>query len=113
MARGSQKRQRGDAYNFGDNVDSEDFVTRQLPKEDLAKIPIHTKDIENLFGIQDSILTRFGPQAFKKSDDDLTIKYSHDLLGDKFSWSTSKMKKKVKEIDKVQLEFDIKPKSLI
>ena len=48
------KRQRGDAYNFGDNPDSEELVTKQLPKADLEKAPTHTKDIENLFGIQDS-----------------------------------------------------------
>ena len=107
------KRQRGDAYNFGDNPDSHELVTEQMSKEDLEKAPTHTKDIENLFGIEDSILTRFGPQAFKKSTDDLIIKYSQDLLGDKFLWNSSKMKKKVKELDKVQDEFDAKQKGLI
>ena len=107
------KRQRGNAYNFGDTPDSEELVTKQLPEEDLEKAPTHTKDIENLFGIQDSILTRFGPQVFKKSTDDLVIKYSQDLLGNNFGWNTSKMKKKVKEMDRIQKEFDAKQKALI
>ena len=107
------KRQRGDAYNFGDNPDSEELVTKQLPTEDLERAPTHTKDIENLFGIQDSILTRFGAQVFNKSTDDLIIKYSQDLLGNKYEWNTSKMKKKAREMDKVQQEFDAKQKSLI
>ena len=107
------KRQRGDAYNFGDNPDSEELVTKQLPTEDLERAPTHTKDIENLFGIQDSILTRFGAQVFNKSTDDLIIKYSQDLLGNKYEWNTTKMKKKVKEMDKVQQEFDAKQKALI
>ena len=71
----------------------------------------HTpKTLENLFGVEDSILTRFGPQAFKKSTDDLIIKYSQDLLGDKFLWNSSNMKKKVKELDKVKDDFDAKQK---
>ena len=107
------KRQRGDAYNFGDNPDSEELVSKQLPTEDLERAPTHTKDIENLFGIQDSILTRFGAQVFNKSTDDLIIKYSQDLLGNKYEWNTSKMKKKAREMDKVQQEFDAKQKSLI
>ena len=86
------KRQRGDAYNFGDQPDQEELVTKQLSKEDLENAPTHTKDIENLFGIEDSILTRFGAQAFKKSTDDLIIKYSKDLLGENYKWRTSKMK---------------------
>ena len=45
------KRQRGDAYRFGDNPDSSELVTNQLSKEDLEREPTHTKDIENLFGI--------------------------------------------------------------
>ena len=96
------KRQRGDAYNFGDTSDSAELVTKQMSKEDLENAPLHTKDIENLFGIEDSILTRFGAQAFKKSTDDLIIKYSSDLLGDDYAWSTTKMKKKTKELDKMQ-----------
>ena len=107
------KRQRGDAYMFGDNPDSHELVTNQLSKDDLEKAPTHTKDIENLFGIQDSILTRFGAQAFKKSTDDLIIKYSQDLLGDNHKWSHSKTRKKVKEIDRMQIEFDSKQNLLI
>ena len=106
-------RQRGDAYKFGDNSESNELVTNQMSKEDLERAPTHTKDIENLFGIEDSILTRFGAQAFKKSTDDLIIKYSQDLLGDKYKWSTSKMKKKAKEMDKIQQKFDSNQKSLI
>jgi hypothetical protein len=107
------KRQRGDAYDFGDNPDSSELVTKQMSKEDLERAPTHTKDIENLFGIEDSILTRFGANAFKKSTDDLIIKYSQDLLGNKFEWNTFKMRKKVKDMDMMQKEFDDKQKSLI
>ena len=107
------KRQRGDAYKFGDNPDSSELVTKQLSKEDLERAPTHTKDIENLFGIEDSILTRFGAKAFSKSSDDLIIKYSQDLLGDNYKWRSLKMKRKVKEMDKIQRDFDLKQKSLI
>ena len=103
------KRQRGNAYRFGDDADSDELVTKQLSHEDLENAPTHTKDV----GIEDSILTRFGAQAFKKSTDDLIIKYSQDLLGDKFEWNTSKMRKKVKEMDKIQKEFDSKQRALI
>ena len=54
------KRQRGDAYNFGDHSDSSELVTKQLSKEDF-------EDIENLFRIKDSILNRLGAQSFNKS----------------------------------------------
>ena len=107
------KRQRGNAYNFGDDTDSSELVTKQLSSQDLENAPTHTKDIENLFGIEDSILTRFGAQAFKKSTDDLIIKYSQDLLGDRFKWNSSSMRKKVKELDKIQNEFDSKQRALI
>lgn len=107
------KRQRGNAYNFGDDESSEELVTKQLSKDDLERAPTHTKDIENLFGVEDSILTRFGAQAFKKSTDDLVIKYSKDLLGNEYEWNSKAMRKKAKELDRMQIEFDSKQKSLI
>ena len=64
---GILKKQGGNAYGFGDDPDSPDLVTKQMDSEDLKKAPTHTKSIENLFGVKDAILTRFGGQAFKKS----------------------------------------------
>ena len=58
-------------------------------------------------------MTRFGAQFVYKSTDDLIIKYTQYLLGNKYEWNTSKMKKKAREMDKVQQEFDAKQKSLI
>ena len=58
------KRQRGDAYGFDENPDSEEHVMKQLSKDDLKKAPTHTKQIENLYGIEDMLLTPFGVQAF-------------------------------------------------
>ena len=64
-------------------------MKQQLPDENLKHAPTHTKPIENLYGNEDMILSRFGVQAFKKSQDDLIIKYSHDLL-DSNDWNTKK-----------------------
>ena len=39
-----------------------------------SRMPRNTRDIENLFGVEDLILTRFGAQSFEKSTDDLYLK---------------------------------------
>ena len=67
------KKQRGNAYNFGNDKDSPELVTKQLSHDDLKRAPTNTKPVENLFGIEDAILERFGGQAFAKSGDDLII----------------------------------------
>ena len=59
------------------------------------------------------ILKRFGNQAFEKSSDDQVIKYSRDMLDNSFSWSTQRMRKKTKEVDKVQKVFTEDQKALI
>lgn len=99
------KRQRGNAYGFGDDPDSDEHVLKQMSADDLSKAPTHTKQIENLYGTEDMLLTRFGVQSFCKSQDDLIIKYSADLLDKSHSWHTKKVREKVKELDKSQKEF--------
>jgi hypothetical protein len=54
------RRQRGSAYGFGVEKNSEDCVSKQLSASTLDKAPTHTKAVENLFGNADMILTRFG-----------------------------------------------------
>ena len=107
------KRQRGNAYGFGDDKDSPELVTRQLSSDVLKQAPTTTKQIENYLGIGDSILERFGGQAFDKAGDDLIIKYSQDLLNDPTKWCNAKMRRKTKEIDKRQKEFTAHQKQLV
>ena len=70
----------GNAYGFGDNKTSVELVTKLFMEDELKEAPTHYCDIENLFGMEDSFITRFGAQVFEKLSDDLMIKYSHDLL---------------------------------
>ena len=107
------KRQRGNAYGFGDDKDSPELVTRQLSSDALEQAPTTTKQIENYLGIGDSILERFGGQAFDKAGDDLIIKYSKDLLNDPGKWCNAKMRRKAKKIDDQQKEFTAKQKQLV
>ena len=107
------KRQRGAAYGFDSSANIGDLVTNQVDETYLDRAPTHTKAVENLFGEEDMILTRFGNQTFEKSSDDLVIKYSKDMLDQDFSWSTQKMRKKTREVDKLQKEFSENQKSLI
>ena len=107
------RRQRGSAYGFGSVDNPEELVTNQVDASNLDKAPTHTKAVENFFGEEDMILSRFGNQAFEKSSDDQIIKYSKDMLDSSFSWSTQRMRKKTKEIDKVQREFTENQKALI
>ena len=48
-------------------------------EDELKKAPTHSHDIENLFGIEGSIIIRFGPQVFKKLFFDLVTNYNDDL----------------------------------
>ena len=48
-----------------------------------------------------------------KSTDDLVIKYSKDMLDKTFSWSRQKMRKKTKEVDRLQSDFTDRQKPLI
>ena len=66
------------------------MVAKLCREDKLKKAQTHSRGIENLFRIEDLIITRFGAQAFKKLSDDLVIKYSHDLLPDPNVWCTRK-----------------------
>ena len=107
------KRQRGAAYGFDSAASIGDLVTNQVDEAYLDKAPTHTKAVENLFGEEDMILSRFGNQAFEKSSDDLVIKYSKDMLDQEYSWSSQKMRRKTREVDKLQKEFSENQKDLI
>ena len=107
------KTQRGDAYGFGTLDNSSELVTKQLTEDELKTALTHTKDVENLFGVEDAILTRFGGQAFEKSTDDLVIRYSKDLLPPPSDWCTSKMRKKKRELDVIQSTFNEKQNALL
>ena len=108
------QRQRGDAYGFsGKSEPSEELVTNQFTTEQLQTALTHTKDIENLFGVEDAIISRFGGQVFDKSTDDLIIRYSKDLLSHPSDWCSKKMRKKKRELDQLQQKFDEKQRALL
>ena len=108
------QRQRGDAYGFsGKPEPSEELVTNQLTTEQLQTAVTHTKDIENLFGVEDAIISRFGGQVFDKSTDDLIIRYSKDLLSKPSDWCSKKMRKKKRELDQLQEKFNEKQRALL
>ena len=67
----------------------------------------------NVFGVEDSILTRHGPQTFEKSSDGIVIKYSQDLLPSPTVWCTAKTRRIAKKLRKIQKEFNAKQKALI
>ncbi|MDP7404352.1 MAG: hypothetical protein QF782_02800 [Porticoccaceae bacterium] len=104
----------GDAYNFGDNPNSSELVTANLTSKQLKNAPTHSKDVENLFGVEDSILTRFGPQAFEKSSDDLVIKYGYDLMPKNPKvFCSAKARRLAKDMKKAQNDFNAKQAALI
>ena len=86
----------GNAYAFGDYSDSPELVTKLFTEDELQRAPTQSRDIENLFGIEDSIITRFGAQVFEKLSDDLVIRYSHDLLPDPKSGAPGKQRELLK-----------------
>ena len=45
---------------FGDDKDSPELVTKLFTEDELKEAPTHSRIIENLFGIEDSIITGFG-----------------------------------------------------
>ena len=108
------KRQRGNAYGFGDlKEDSEDLVTKQgVSQEMLDKVPTHTKKIENFFGNSMSVIDRFGPKSFNKAANDMVIKYSQDLLKNPSEWCNTDSRKKCKKQEKLQRKFDVAQKEL-
>ena len=94
------KRQRGNAYGFGSDEQSSELLTKQLSGDNLEKAPTHTKQVENLFGNVDMILSRFGPQSFNKSSDDIVIKYSSDLLDNTYDWASHMMRRLLRKLRK-------------
>ena len=108
------KRQRGDQYGFGDNIDSPELVTRNLSEELLDDSDItHTKPIENYYGNFDREIEKTGAQGFDKLSDDLIIKYSPDLIDDGFKWRLTENRKKAVELKLMGTEFNKKKKALV
>lgn len=109
------ERQRGSAYGFGSKSAPSDaeLVTNQLPLQTLDSAPTHTKAVENMFGVEDMILSRFGNTAFEKSTDDLVIKFSQDMIDNTHVWSNQKMRRTSKLIHEQQKAFTTAQRELI
>ena len=108
------KRQRGDQYGFGDNPDSGELVTKNLPDEILDDSDAsHTKPVENYYGNFDREIKKSGAQGFDKVSDDLIIKYSKDLIDDGHKWRTKANRKNAVELKLLQNDFNKKQKELV
>ena len=59
------KRQRGSQYRFGDDINSEEMVTRNMSNQLLNDGDITTKAIENFFGDLDRGLRKAGLKIWK------------------------------------------------
>ena len=93
------KKQRGNQYGFGDDINSSDFIAKNMTEEMLDDPDAtHTKPIENLFGNLDWELKKTGPQSFGKASDDLIIKYSSDLIDSGCKWRTKANRQKAREL---------------
>ena len=103
----------GNAYGFCGGEDSSEFVTKLFMEDELKKAPTHSRNVKSLFGIDDSIIARYGAQVFEKSCDDLVIKYSHDLLPDPKVSCTRKARKVAKVHKEKQKEFNSKQSALM
>ena len=101
------KRQRGNQYGFGDDINSEELVTKNLTDELLDDEDITTtKPIENLFGNLDRELKKVGSKGFKKAADDLIIRSSKDLITPKsFQWRKKVNRIKAAELKILDMEF--------
>ena len=108
------KRQRGDAYGFGDTVNSPDMICKNL-SEAMLDDPeaTNTKKIENYLGNLDRILTTTGPQGFDKATDDLILKYGKDIILDSDKkWTSKETRKAAKELISLQRSFKEKQEAL-
>ena len=108
------KRQRGDAYEFGDTKDSPDMIRKNL-SEDMLDDPeaTNTKKIENYLGNLDRLITTSGPQGFDKAADDLVLKYGRDLiLESDMKWTSKKNRVAAKDLKVSQAQFREKQKLL-
>jgi hypothetical protein len=108
------KRQRGNAYGFGDEENSEDHVTKNLPAEMMDDPDAtHAKPVENFFGNLDRYVSKTGPQGFDKMTDDLVVKYGRDLIeNNEYEWRSKENKQATENLKKLQNVFDSKQNAL-
>ena len=102
------KRQHGNAYGFGDDPNSEDLVSKNMPDEMMDDPDAtHTKPVENFFGNFDRYVSKTGPQGFDKITDDLVIKYGKDLIDhNEHAWRLKENKQASKKLKELQKVFD-------
>ena len=61
------KRQRGNAYGFGDDIDSDEHITKNIPSNMMDDPDAtHSKPVENYFGNLDRYLAKTGSQGLDK-----------------------------------------------
>ncbi len=73
-----------------------------------------TQTVENYFGNLDHKLKSSGARGFKKSVDDLVIKYSEDLLkSGEFKWREKHVKQIAKDLKQADIEFSQTQKDLM
>ena len=109
------KRQRGDQYGFGDNPDSPQHISKNM-SQNMLNDPnaTHTKAIENFFGNLDGRLKNSGARGFKKSVDDLIIKYSKDLvITGEHHWRMKRNKDVAAELHLKTSKFEEEQKKLL
>ena len=102
------KRQRGNAYGFGDDDDSDEHVTKNMPLEMLDDADAtHAKPVENFFGNLDRYVAKTGPQGFDKITDDLVLKYGKDLITkNDYEWRSKENKLATRNLKELQKVFD-------
>ena len=102
------KRQRGDAYGFGDNEDSDEHITKNI-SPDMMDDPdaTHSKPVENYFGNLDRYVSKTGPQGFDKVTDDLVLKYGKDLITEsEYEWRSKENRESAKRLKVMQSIFN-------
>ena len=108
------KKQRGDQYGFGDDIDSDLHVMKNMdPKMLDFPDATNAKSIENYFGNLDREIRKTGAQGFGKCSDDLAIKYSRDLVDGQHKWQTKANRKIAADLKLKQEVFDKNRKSLM
>ena len=106
------KRQRGDAYGFGDNPDSEEHVLKNMPLTMLDDgDATNSKAVENYFGNLDRHISRTGPQGFDKITDDLILKYGRDYITSN-EWQSKENRENAEKLYQLQSKFDEKQDKL-
>lgn len=79
------KRQYGDQYGFGDNIDSNLLIMKNMDQKMLDGLDAsNIKSLVNHFGNLDRQTRKIGAQGFEKWSDDLAIKILQRLSG----WAT-------------------------